>query len=64
MKNDQIYWPGTNIPVSRGNAFDVATWPATLGQAFYKGAPQREREQQKRDDMAPKRMHFYTRAGV
>ena len=27
-----IHWPGTNIPISRGNAFDVAFGTSTLAK--------------------------------
>lgn len=33
--NHQVYWPGTNIPKSHGNAFDLSACPGVLAREFY-----------------------------
>ena len=33
--NHRTYWPGTNIPKSRGNAFDLDACPGELAREFY-----------------------------
>ena len=30
--NHQVYWPGTNIPKSHGNAFDLSACPGVLAR--------------------------------
>jgi len=30
--NHQVYWSGTNIPKSQGNAFDLTTCPGELAR--------------------------------
>jgi hypothetical protein len=32
--NHQVYWPGTNIPKSQGNAFDLRICPGELAREF------------------------------
>ena len=31
----QAYWPGTSIPKSHGNAFDLSACPGVLAREFY-----------------------------
>ena len=40
-RTDGAFWPD-GTPISRGNAFDWQTWPATIAPTLHNGQPQRE----------------------